>query len=327
MIQAEVERKLLGGEVKYTREQVSELSGIPVERADRLWVAMGFAGDTDPDAVMFTDADVAALQAITSLVDLGVIDPELEVAVTRTMGQAFSRLAEWQLGLLNGHIADRVRAHGRDTAVDVKAVAAEAVLVAEQMLPTLEQLQTYAWRRHLASNAARFLDSEGTEVDHRTLVIGFADMVGYTSLTRNLDIGELSELLEIFESTVTNVISQNGGWVVKNVGDEVMFAAADPADAAHIALSIRDAAEATEELPSVRVGLAFGDVLIRFGDAFGSVVNIAARLTSSARPGTVLVDAALAESLESAPDLGLRTLRTLRVRGYSRLKAYALRWE
>ncbi|WP_425569868.1 adenylate/guanylate cyclase domain-containing protein [Rhodococcus olei] len=325
MIQAEVERNLLGGEVKYTREQVSEISGIPLERAQRLWVAMGFAVDTDPGAPMFTDADVDALRSITSLVDRGIIDPDLEVSVTRALGQSFSRLAEWQLGLLNSHIVDRVHSHGQDTPVDVHAVAAEATLVAEQMLPTLERLQSYVWRRHLASNAARFFDSRGADVDHRNLVIGFADMVGYTSLTRRLDITELTELLEFFESTVTNVISQNHGWVIKNVGDEVLFAVEDPAAAARIALALQDAAQATEELPNLRVGLARGEVLVRFGDVYGSVVNIAARLTSSARPGTVLVDTNLAEALETVPDLQLRSLRTLRVRGFSRLRAYALR--
>lgn len=323
MIQDEVERNLLGGEMKYTREQVAEISGIPLERAQRLWVAMGFARDTNPDEPMFTDADVAALQAITSLVDRGIIDPELEVSVTRALGQSFSRLAEWQLGLLNSHIVDRVRE--RDHPADPHAVAAEATLVAEQMLPTLEKLQSYVWRRHLASNAARFLDNRGEDADSRTLVIGFADMVGYTSLTRRLDITELTELLEFFESTVTNVISQNHGWVIKNVGDEVLFAVEDPVDAARIALALQDAAQSTEELPNLRVGLARGDVLVRFGDVYGSVVNIAARLTSSARPGTVLVDANLAGTLETAREFHLRPLRTLRVRGYSRLKAYVLR--
>lgn len=325
MIQAEVERNLLGGEIKYTREQVAEVSGVPLERAQRLWVAMGFAVDSDPDSPMFTDADVAALQSITSLVDRGIIDPDLEVSVTRALGQSFSRLAEWQLGLLNSHIVDRVRTNGTDRPVDVHAVAAEAALVAEQMLPTLETLQSYVWRRHLASNAARFLDSRGEDVDSRTLAIGFADMVGYTSLTRRLDITELTELLEFFESTATNVISQNRGWVIKNVGDEVLFAVEDPADAARIALALQDAAQSTEELPNLRIGLARGEVLVRFGDVYGSVVNIAARLTSAARPGTVLVDEKIAAALDRADEFQLRSLRTLRVRGYSRLKAYALR--
>lgn len=325
MIQAEVERNLLGGEVKYTRGQVAEVSGIPLERAQRLWVAMGFARDADPDVPMFTDVDVAALQAITSLVSRGIIDPELEVSVTRALGQSFSRLAEWQLGLLNSHIVDRVRAHGPDRSVDVHAVAAEAALVAEQMLPTLEKLQSYVWRRHLASNAARFLDHRGADSDSRTLTIGFADMVGYTSLTRRLDITELTELLEFFESTVTTVIGQDRGWVIKNLGDEVLFAVDDSIDAARIALALQDAAASTEELPSLRIGLARGEVLVRFGDVYGPVVNIAARLTGAARPGTVLVDENLAEELGEVPDLRLRSLRSLRVRGYSHLRAHALR--
>ncbi|MFD1814630.1 adenylate/guanylate cyclase domain-containing protein [Rhodococcus gannanensis] len=324
MIQAEVERSLLGGEVKYTAEQVADLTGIPLERAQRLWVAMGFARDDKPDEPMYTDADVDALRAITSLVDAGIIDPALEVSVTRALGQAFSRLAEWQLGLLNSHIADRVRNHESGEEVDPRAVAAAASLVAEQMLPTLEKLQSYAWRRHLASNAARFFDSRGEDSDRRTLVIGFADMVGYTSLTRRLDVAELTTLLEFFESAVTTVISQNRGWVIKNVGDEVLFAAEDPVDAARIALSLQDAAQSTEELPNLRVGLAMGEVLVRFGDVYGSVVNIAARLTSSARPSTVLIDAAMAEALSPVHEFQLRSLRTLRVRGYSRLKAYTL---
>lgn len=325
MIQAEVERNLLGGEIKYTREQVAEISGIPLERAQRLWVALGFAHDDNPGEPMFTDADVDALQLITSLVDRGIIDPDLEVSVTRALGQSFSRLAEWQLGLLNNYIADRVSNHESGDDVDRRAVAAAATLVAEQMLPTLEKLQAYAWRRHLASNAARFLDSRGDDTIGRTLVVGFADMVGYTSLTRRLDITELTTLLEFFESTVTTVISQNHGWVIKNVGDEVMFAVEDPRDAARIALALQDAASSTEELPNLRVGLARGEVLVRFGDVYGSVVNIAARLTSSARPGTVLVDAAMAEALAPEHEFQLRSLRTLRVRGYSRLKAYLLR--
>ncbi|MGW6374644.1 adenylate/guanylate cyclase domain-containing protein [Rhodococcus sp. NPDC055112] len=325
LIQAEVERNLLGGDVKYTRAQATAAAGVPLERAQRLWVAMGFAVDSNPDTPMFTDVDVDALRTITSLVDMGIIDAELEVPVTRALGQSFARLAEWQLGLLNSHILDRVKQAGGSDQADVLAVAAQATLVAEQMLPALEKLQSYVWRRHLASNAARFLDSAGDGTDSRTLVIGFADMVGYTSLTRRIDIDELTRLLEDFESTAMTVINQGRGWVIKNLGDEVMFAVEDPADAARIALALQDAALATVDLPALRVGLAMGPVLLRFGDVYGSVVNIAARLTSSARPGAVLVDATLATALEGDDDLQLRSLRSLRVRGFSRLRAYALR--
>ena len=56
--QADVEQTLLGEEAKYSRDQVAERAGVDLERAQQLWVAMGFPTDPDPDVVMYTDADV-----------------------------------------------------------------------------------------------------------------------------------------------------------------------------------------------------------------------------------------------------------------------------
>ena len=49
----------------------------------------------------------------------------------------------------------------------------------------------------------------------------------------------------------------------------------------------------------MRVGLATGLVISRMGDVFGTTVNRASRLTSLARPGTVLVDKSTAEEIEA----------------------------
>jgi adenylate cyclase len=75
----------------------------------------------------------------------------------------------------------------------------------------------------------------------------------------------------------------------------------------------------------VRVGLAYGPVLSQLGDVYGPVVNVAARLTSVARPETVVVDRELAAALESDSDLQLRKIRRVTVRGYRRLEPWALR--
>ena len=78
-------------------------------------------------------------------------------------------------------------------------------------------------------------------------------------------------------------------------------------------------------LPTLRVGLAMGPVLSRFGDVYGSVVNLAARLTALARPNSVLVDRELAEVLRDNESVHLRPRRPTTVRGYHHLRSWALR--
>ncbi|OAK53507.1 adenylate/guanylate cyclase domain-containing protein [Rhodococcoides kyotonense] len=320
VVQREIEKTLLGGTPKYTRMDIVEKSGIPLERVVQLWTAMGFPLHTDPEAVVYTDADLDALRLLTGLTEQNVIEPDMEVAIARTLGQAMSRLTEWQVGVVNSHIHDR-----STEGADIDAVRKNAREVAAQTVPTLEALQSYTWRRHLAATAGRSIADPGEETTSRTVAVGFADMVGYTSLTRRIGVDELTELLEEFESIASNIIARGRGSIIKNVGDEVMFSAQTAEDAAHIALDLQDAYEAKEDMPELRVGLAWGPVLARYGDLYGSTVNIAARLTSSAHPGTVLVDTTMAEILQEDAEFYVKSLRSLRVRGFHKLKPHALR--
>ena len=192
----------------------------------------------------------------------------------------------------------------------------------DEVLPAFDFVQSYLWRRHLAAHAQRV----GGQAEHK-LAVGFADMVGYTRLSRNLDERELERLLESFESTATTVITQEGGWVVKTLGDEVMFATASPQAAARIALTLQDFVPDGDEVPQLRVGVAYGRVLTRFGDLYGPTVNVASRLTTSAKPGAVLVDDGLAAEIVEDPEMQIKALRrSLQVRGYHKLDAYALQW-
>jgi adenylate cyclase len=71
--------------------------------------------------------------------------------------------------------------------------------------------------------------------------------------------------------------------------------------------------------------MALGRVLIRFGDVYGPAVNLAARLTSLARPGTVLVDRELARALRGEDAYRLHPRRPATVRGYAHLRSWSLR--
>src|SRR5215213_3131157 len=94
-----LERLLLDGPRRYTRRQVAELSGMPLERTRRLWRALGFA-DTAEDDAAYSDADIAALRVSQTLIDSGFVSPDTEATVARAMGQALSRLADWQTDML-----------------------------------------------------------------------------------------------------------------------------------------------------------------------------------------------------------------------------------
>jgi adenylate cyclase len=97
--------------------------------------------------------------------------------------------------------------------------------------------------------------------------------------------------VEYFENEMTRTVVDLGGRVIKTIGDEVLFAADDPVAAAEVTLIVTERGEDDDdEFPRVRGGVAYGDVVSRLGDVYGPTVNIAARLTSVARPGSVLVD-------------------------------------
>ncbi|MFI6302296.1 adenylate cyclase regulatory domain-containing protein [Amycolatopsis thailandensis] len=314
-LQQRLERILLGGKRKYTRLEVAEKAGVPEERSRRLWRALGFATVED-DEVVFTDADIEAIRTADQLMNSGLIDPSIELAVTRALGQHLSRLAEWQVHMLwtmiteNKEIGSSERQIGR---------------LVDRLLPELQKVQDFVWRRHLAAYAGRALAMPDEDLEARTEVVGFVDMVGYTRLTRQVGEDELTDILDRFESVATEVVADHRGRIVKMIGDEVLFVADSAVDGAEIALALSERSDADETLPAVRAGLASGRILSRFGDVYGSVVNLAARLTSTARPGTILVDKELATELLPFPQYEVRTRRPVSVRGYNRLRPSSLR--
>jgi adenylate cyclase len=313
-LQQRIERILLGGDRTYTRAEVAERSGVPLERATALWRALGFATAREDEAV-FTDGDIRALRTVNQLIQSGVIDPAAAISSARMIGQHMSRLAESQVLML------------RDVVAANPELADERQLgqLVEHLTPDLEQLQDFVWRRHLAAFSVRRLVAPDDVVEASRQVVGFADMVGFTSFTRRSTEAELEAVVDRFDTLAAEVVAEHHGRIVKMLGDEVMFVADSPADAAEIALDLLARAEAAEDMPPLRAGLALGRVLNRFGDVYGSVVNIASRLTSIARPGSVLIDRELATTLADDDAYAVRHRRPVSVRGYARLRSAHLR--
>jgi adenylate cyclase len=319
-----IEQTLLGGRRRYSRAQVSEATGVSRDRATRLWLAMGFA-EVGDDELVFTDADIEALRTWDGLVTSGIIALDDEVPHARAMGQTLSRLADWQTREITARADRLARAPDGADLPDGAGRAAGAAEMADALLPVVERLQTYVWRRHLAAAADRILLASPAGLPAAAMVVGFADIVGYTSLARQYDTGELDALLDSFEESTSETVVNAHGRVVKTLGDEVLFVADSPQDAAEIAVRLTGHGRDGQGLPALRVGMAAGPVLSRFGDVYGPVVNLAARLTALARPETVLVDKELAAALRGDRNYELRARRPVAVRGYHHLRSWTLR--
>jgi adenylate cyclase len=164
------------------------------------------------------------------------------------------------------------------------------------------------WRRHLQVAARRRLVR--TDGDDTTgVVVGFADLVGFTSLAQQVTDEELAHVVDQFERLAFDVVVAGGGRVLKMIGDEVMFLVEDPFAAAEIALGLAEASRDAAELSDVRVGLALGPVLEREGDAYGPTVNLASRITAIAYPGSVVVSPELRAALEGDDTYTFRAMR------------------
>jgi adenylate cyclase len=313
-----MEAFLLGQEPSLTRVQVAERAGVPLDLAVTLWHQLGFPHHDDED-VAFAESDVVALRLSADLVEIGILPPESQAALVRTWGRSYARLAEWQTTLLAG-----LAVEGGDPATALTDLATN-------VLPRVEALQTYVWRRHLASAAQHLLEDTTSLTQAETrLSVCFVDIVGYTTRSRGLDGAELVAWVDRFEQDTTTLVVDHAGHVIKTIGDEVLFTVADPAAAVAIALALTArGADPDDPFPAVRAGIAHGAVVRRLGDVFGSTVNAASRLTSAARPGTVLVDAGVHEALAADEDdesgWRWRRLRRVSAKGFDHLEAWRVR--
>lgn len=126
-------------------------------------------------------------------------------------------------------------------------------------------------------------------------------MVGYTQLSAEMDPDELSRFLRTFEEEAYVLVGEFGGRVVKLIGDEVMFVTVDPNDAVRAAVALQRAFSSRGDHVVPRAGVAYGYLISRGGDYYGSVVNLAARIADCAIPGELLVGEATAAAATEHP--------------------------
>ncbi len=141
--------------------------------------------------------------------------------------------------------------------------------------------------------------------ERRKATVLFADLSGYTAVAETMDPEAVKSMVEGALRRLGDEVTRFGGTVDKFIGDNVMavFGAPvahedDPERAVRAGLAMQAAmAEINERIEgsdfALRVGINSGEVLAgQVGDGYtvmGDPVNVASRLESAARPGTVTV--------------------------------------
>lgn len=116
----------------------------------------------------------------------------------------------------------------------------------------------------------------------------FADLVGFAEFTARHGDDRGADLAVSFYERICSLASKHGCHVIKAIGDAVMVRSDNAEAAVSLAALILALAE-EEGFPPARVGIDTGSAVERGGDWFGSTVNTAARVTSVAGAGELLM--------------------------------------
>lgn len=167
----------------------------------------------------------------------------------------------------------------------------------------------------------------GDEVEIKRVCLLFSDLQGSTALYGAIGDARAYHLVRDHFAFLAAIVRANNGAVVKTIGDAIMAAFADPADAVRAALAIQ------KEVEAFNAGRSDNGIVIKLGihegpsiavtlngrlDYFGSTVNMAARLQGTSLGGDVVLSKSLSEDPAVAPLLEPlnRRLETTSLKGF-----------
>jgi class 3 adenylate cyclase len=172
----------------------------------------------------------------------------------------------------------------------------------------------------------------------------FVDIVGSTRLTAKLSDLQTSKFYSIFLNSAATVITENGGVVVKNIGDALLyyFPKTDTEEIGPFeemlkcCMKVLEAREKinhslkSEELPEVsyRISATFGPVRVAIiatsaiDDIFGATVNTCSKINSLAKPDTMVVGENLYQRIKGIKGYTFEQIASFDVDAENKLSIY-----
>jgi TolB-like protein/class 3 adenylate cyclase len=125
------------------------------------------------------------------------------------------------------------------------------------------------------------------EHSHQLAAILFADIVNYTAMMQE-DENVAVEKITRFRHVIDIIVEELEGKVIQYYGDGCLVLFNSATDAVEFGKLLQTDFNEEPKVP-VRIGIHMGDVLLRDGNVFGDVVNIASRIQALSPPGGVYV--------------------------------------
>ena len=297
----------LGGRAEHSLTAVSEASGVPSRYLRELLQAIG-RPNPPPRTHCFTDEDIELAQLVRALLDAGLPRDEV-IEVARVLGQNTAQIAETVRQLVGNTFIEP-----GDSEHELGLRYAEA---ADTLAPLVPRLLDLIVRAHLREGIQRQVITDGERrtgslANTQDVAVAFADFAGYTELGNRVASEELGSIAGRLGTLTTRAL-KTPVRLVKMVGDAVMLVSTDvPAMVATLVDLQRAVEEADPPLPKLRIGLTHGPATARAGDWYGATVNVASRVTESAKPGQLL---ATEDAVELDGDEAWRRRRRRRLKG------------
>lgn len=284
-----IERAMLG-EPRHTARDMADATGLDVDWLLRYRRVIGLSA-VGPDEPVFTDADVEESRRGQAFREAGLPEEEALV-VERILGQGMARYADaFRLVFAQAYLQPG------DTEADVAGRYAAA---AEFLKPLAAPHFAHVFLLHLREMIRQdVLDAEvrraGRLSPREETAVAFADLVGFTELGERIDVDDLGGVADRL-GALAREVAEPPVRLIKELGDGVMFVSPDPAPALDAMLRMIEGADGAG-LPPLRAGIAYGPAINRYGDWYGSTVNLASRLGDRARPESVLATNELRDAL------------------------------
>lgn len=274
--------------------------GATGERLGAIYAAFGLV-EPDPDRRLRLDEE-EVIRGFAEIWHLADPTGDTDLRVARLSGESSRRWAEGWLDAWDETVRPGLKSQGApaahldrpdfDPADPEDNPSLKGAVVIRRLVAWLSERQL---ERTLHQ---RVIDAfEGTLVGAGRLparpdappAVAFVDLSGFTSMTETRGDEAAVTAAVRLQDLAHEAATATGGRVVKLLGDGVLMRFASAASAIGAVLDLVERVPAAD-IGEAHAGVAAGRLVIRDGDVFGRVVNLAARVAGQAGPGEVVVE-------------------------------------